>query len=237
LAEPAAARPPVYKYRIRFRKGGPLRLLSHHDLLRTFERLLRRADVPFRSTQGFNPRPRLVFALSLPLGVIGQAEVVELELTAPLEPEELQARIAPQTPPGLSILDVRTIPPRVTAQVRALCYAVRVPGDRLPALRARLAEVLAAPTCQVERTRPPRRFLDIRPFLRALRLEGCPGSEDAQLFMELWLLPSGTARPDEVLTTVGLAEMCSDGPASAVLERAWLELEDEPPTPTPVEPS
>ena len=74
------------KARIRFRKGGALRLVSHHDLMRGFERLLRRADIPFRSTEGFHPQPRLVFALSLPLGQVGTNEVVELELTEELDP-------------------------------------------------------------------------------------------------------------------------------------------------------
>ena len=68
------------KVRLRFRKDGSLRWLSHHDLLRTFERMLRRSALPFRSTQGFHPHPRLVFALSLPLGVVGVEEVAELEL-------------------------------------------------------------------------------------------------------------------------------------------------------------
>src|ERR1700756_418971 len=53
------------KVRIRFRKDGDLRFVSHHDLMRSFERMLRRAGLPFRSTSGFNPKPRLIFALSL----------------------------------------------------------------------------------------------------------------------------------------------------------------------------
>jgi shikimate kinase len=51
------------------------------DLMRTFERMLRRARLPFRSTEGFHPQPRMVFALSLSLGAVGLEEVVELELT------------------------------------------------------------------------------------------------------------------------------------------------------------
>ena len=68
------------KVRIRFRKGGELRLVGHHDLMRCFERMLRRAQLPFHSTEGFNPKPRLIFALSLGLGIVGSEEVVELEL-------------------------------------------------------------------------------------------------------------------------------------------------------------
>src|SRR5262249_54516063 len=92
------------KVRLRFRKGGDLRLVSHHDLMRCFERMLRRAALPFRSTQGFNPKPRLVFALSLPLGVVGREEVVELELDGDLDPEEVRRRLAAQAPAGLEFL-------------------------------------------------------------------------------------------------------------------------------------
>ena len=90
-AGPARARD---KVRIRFRKSGDLRLLSHHDLMRTFERMLRRAALPFRHSQGFHPNPRLVFALSLPLGVVGCEEVVELELDEVLPPDEMHERLA-----------------------------------------------------------------------------------------------------------------------------------------------
>src|SRR5262245_17008747 len=96
----------VDKVRIRFRKGGDLRLVSHHDLMRAFERMLRRAALPFRSTSGFHPKPRLVFALSLPLGIVGCDEVAELELTEPVDPADIHARLAQQAPAGLEILSV-----------------------------------------------------------------------------------------------------------------------------------
>src|SRR6516225_9623492 len=97
------------KVRIRFRKDGELRLVSHHDLMRCFERMLRRSGLPFHSTEGFNPKPRLIFALSLGLGIVGCEEVVELELDAELPPEEIHARLARQGPPGMDILSVQRI--------------------------------------------------------------------------------------------------------------------------------
>jgi radical SAM-linked protein len=83
-----------HKVRIRFQKAGDLRWVSHHDLMRCFERMLRRAALPFASTEGFNPHPRLVFALSLALGVVGREEVAELELTEELPPDEVRQRLA-----------------------------------------------------------------------------------------------------------------------------------------------
>src|SRR5712692_3812517 len=89
------------KVRIRFCKGDDLRLLSHHDLMRAFQRMLRRAALPVRQSKGFHPQPRLVFALSLPLGVVGCEEVVELELDEVLPLDDLRDRLVRQAPPGL----------------------------------------------------------------------------------------------------------------------------------------
>src|SRR5438270_2487690 len=114
------------KVRIRFRKGGDLRFVSHHDLMRCLERMLRRARLPFHSTNGFNPKPRLIFALSLPLGVVGCAELADLELDSIVAPQEIHKRLAAQAPAGLSILDVERVHPKTTAHVRLVRYHVRL---------------------------------------------------------------------------------------------------------------
>src|SRR2546423_14769776 len=100
------------KVRIRFRKSGDLRLISHHDLMRCFERMLRRAAIPYHSTSGFNPKPRLVFAMPLALGICGTDEIAELELDEPVPAEDVLQRLAEQAPPGLEILSVQSIEPR-----------------------------------------------------------------------------------------------------------------------------
>lgn len=141
------------KYRLRFRKVGDLRLVSHLDLKRCFERLLRRADIPVAQSQGFHPAPRLMFASALPLGVAGHAEVAELELTEPLPPEELFARLTRHTLPGLEVTEVRRIDLRQQAQVIRAAYRLAVPAERLPGLPARCEELLARPSLPVPRPR------------------------------------------------------------------------------------
>ena len=206
------------KVRIRFRKGGELRLVSHHDLMRCFERMLRRSGLPFHSTEGFNPKPRLVFALSLGLGIVGCEEVVELELDKELPLEEIQALLAAQAPAGLEILRVQRVDSKAGAQVRRVCYCVAVPDELRLELAERITAVLAAPHCWVERSRPQPRQLDIRGYVRDLRLQ-----ED-DLEMDLVVTPQGTARPDEILRVLGLGDLLANG---AVLERTQLEIDDE----------
>jgi radical SAM-linked protein len=229
IQSPTAACEPPAKVRIRFRKGGDVRFLSHHDLMRTFERMLRRAAIPFRSTQGFHPKPRLVFALSLPLGVIGVQEVVELELNQAMPADDVRTRLAAQAPPGLRILSVRIVDFRAGAQVSRLCYRVPLPRDAEETVRARAAELLAAAHLRVERTRPPVRRIDLRPSLADLCIT--TGPDGVALEMELRPTPAGTARPEEVLRLLGLEELIKAG---AVLERSRLELQDESqPLPAP----
>jgi len=197
--------------------------------MRTFERLLRRSELPFHRSQGFHPKPRLIFALSLPLGVIGREEVVELELEKSLAVEEIHARLVCQTPPGLAILSVRRIPLKVNAQVCRLAYALPVPAERLPDLSRRIADVLAARECWIDRYRPHSRQagrrLDVRPFLIDLVIHPHRGpSPTVMLEMILRLTSSGTARPEEVLRLLGLEDLLDAG---AVLERSRLELKDE----------
>jgi len=175
-----------------------------------------------RHTSGFNPHPRIIFALSLPLGVIGCEEVVELELNEILPLDELQKLLIRQAPPGLDILSLRRIGPRDGAQVKSLTYRLTIPSDRISDLRPRIADMLAQAECWVERTRPPARRVNVRSFLADLRLiERTP---TFALEMELHLTPTGTARPEEVLTLLGLQDLVEAG---AVLERSRLELQDE----------
>jgi radical SAM-linked protein len=206
------------KIRLRFRKDGDLRLISHHDLLRTFERMLRRSGVPFRSTQGFNPKPRLVFALSLALGKIGHEEVVEIELTEEVPADTIRERLSRHAPPGLTFTGAKLIDHSLTAHVSQVTYRLNLPEARLAETQSALERVLVADELWVLRTRPRPRRIDIRPYVRECRIV------DSALEMDLAVTPEGTARPEEVLHFLDLDDCLHEG---ALLERIRLELADE----------
>ena len=90
--------------------------------MHVWERMARRARLALAHTHGFHPQPRIVFALSLALGIEGAREVLELELTENLEPETLRDRLAAQAPPGLGIFDVRLLQAKSTPLVRRAFY-------------------------------------------------------------------------------------------------------------------
>ena len=133
--------------------------------MRAFERMLRRAELPFRSSSGFHPKPRVVFALSLPLGVIGLDEAVELELTEEIAPDEVLARLRVQAPAGLEFVSARRILPNATGQVVRAVYRLPVPPDRIADLAERCSALLARDEIPVQRTHPQPKRIDIRPYL------------------------------------------------------------------------
>ena len=212
------------KFRFRFAKSGTLRLVSHHDLMRCGERMLRRAAVPFKSTAGFHPTPRLVFALSLPLGVAAASEVVELELTEPRDGDELLATLNAQSPAGLTFKSVAAVPMKTTARVRRVVYELPLPPTRVTPVTAAAAALLAEPKVWVERLRPSAKRLNIRPYVRNLHVENRGLTPPARLVMDLWVTQEGTARAEELLTLLGAADLLDAG---AVLERTTVELRDE----------
>jgi len=80
---------PGLKYRIlfRFTKAGEFRFISHLDLVGYLLRIGKRAEIPFRYSEGFNPKPRLVLPFPLPLGLESTCELGEalLEHEMPVE--------------------------------------------------------------------------------------------------------------------------------------------------------
>jgi len=228
------------KFRFRFRKVGDLRLLSHLDLTRCFERMLRRAEIPFKSSEGFHPSPRMVFALPMPLGCDGANEVLELELLQPFAGDDLLGRLNRQAPTGLEFLRTSPIPMKYTAMARRAEYTLEIPSNRVDEVRTKAAALIAQEKIWVERLKPKPRRLNIRPYVRGITLESpgtqCRGQDDPEtparsagafkcfLLLDLWVTPYGTARADELLKLLGVDDLLDSG---TVLLRRHLEVHDE----------
>lgn len=68
--------------RIKFKKVGNLQYISHLDLVRTMHKIVIRSKLPLWYTQGFNPKPKMVFAAPLSIGTESLAEFMDLRLDA-----------------------------------------------------------------------------------------------------------------------------------------------------------
>ncbi len=200
----------LQRLRIVFAKRTELKYISHLDLMRVWERALRRANVGLAYSHGFNPRPKLVFASALPVGFTGSAEMVDITLRQRIELREFVARLKRQLPLGLRLVSVTEVPntlPPLPTQVIAAEYRVFIETPDTPQqIEARLNSLLAAHSIPRQDRRPGKvRAYDLRPLIQELRMIGQRGGMYI-IAMRLQAGQQGTGRPDEVIDALGLSE-------------------------------
>ncbi len=93
--------------RLLFEKKGQAVWISHLDLMRLFQRAFKRAGLPLKHTQGFNPRPSVSIALPLSVGVESCCELLDFDLDGEAVPcEEICSRLNKALVDGVRVLDV-----------------------------------------------------------------------------------------------------------------------------------
>ncbi|MCW8133640.1 MAG: TIGR03936 family radical SAM-associated protein [Planctomycetota bacterium] len=192
------------KVEIRFEKSEAVRFISHHDLMRAFQRAVRRAALPVRLTEGFNPRPRIVFPAALEVGVASLDEVAELELNECIPLSHLKERLARTLPPGFTLISLKDLPlSRRVRQPETIRYRLHLAEAGMP-LDPKAAEALKAlPAIPFTRTRRgkdgrPRQIqADLKAYLR-----DAEAGAGGDLEVEVAAGPQGTARPLEFLSVL-----------------------------------
>ncbi len=108
------------RLRVRLGKHGEMALLSHLDLMRLFDRVIRRASIPIAFTGGFHPSPRIVPANALPLGVSSTGEIVDFELTETMSIDEFREKLTAQLPAELPVYHVEEVSLQTPAATQLL---------------------------------------------------------------------------------------------------------------------
>jgi len=129
----------VQRLRVWFGKQGDMALVSHLDMVRLFDRAIRRAALPIAFTGGFHPSPRISIANALSLGATSAGELVDFELTKAIDLVEFQERLAAALPADVPIYRVEAIAPSTASATKLLeqaeyYIAVRALIDSTPDL-------------------------------------------------------------------------------------------------------
>jgi radical SAM-linked protein len=201
---------PKYRLRLTFAKKAQIKYISHLDLALAWERALRRAKIPLAYSQGFNPRPKMQIASSLPVGTTGRAEIMDIIITRPVSIEQTLARIKAALPAGLELHSLEAIPlksPTLQHLLRQAEYAVTVETELSTEELTRRIEALltAEKIIQTRQRKGQQEEFDLRPWLHELRLESVANGE-AHLHMRLTAGQFGNLRPADVLKALELSD-------------------------------
>lgn len=98
------------KKRVYFDKYGEMKFISHLDLLRFFERLFNKAEIPVKYSEGFHPRPKMSFGSPISLGTEAYNEVMDFETDAEISNEEVLKRLNESGVLGFRVHKVEEVP-------------------------------------------------------------------------------------------------------------------------------
>ena len=97
------------RYLIKFSKGEGIKFISHLDLMRTIQRIIRRSGVPIEYSKGFNPHMALSLAQPLSVGVYSDGEYMDIVLTEEMNVADLLARLNEAAPPTIRFFEATPI--------------------------------------------------------------------------------------------------------------------------------
>ena len=162
------------KIRIKFEKTGALVYIGHLDVMRYFQKLFRRAQIPVKYSEGFSPHQILSFSHPLPLGMESEGEYADVELTDSITSDEAIRRLDIESVPEIKIKSFKELPERAEnamASVKAARYRVSFINsnpfaDKLSDVVKRTLSSKELSVVKV--TKKSEKIVDIRPFIYEL---------------------------------------------------------------------
>ena len=206
------------KVRIRFSKTGALVYIGHLDVMRYFQKLFRRANIPVAYSEGLSPHQILTFTPPLPLGMESMGEYADVELTDFVSTKAAIEALAAQSVPEINILSFKEIPPEcqnAMASVAAARYTVGNVDTSIPVsdlIKAFLAKDEAFIT---KKTKKSEKTINIRHLVYELKY-------DKQLNTMEMLISSGSTdniKPEYVLEGLGITHNPQYDKDSLVIRR------------------
>ena len=199
--ERAVTQPATAPVRVAFTKTGALSFISHLDLMRTVTRMLIRADIGIYYTEGFNPHPKLVFALPLSVGVESTYELFDVKVMGESADYALIAEsLRRESPDDIKIIDAYA-PERKFRDIAYSDYDIVIRGtgccdDPVGAVE----KMMAGPIVEMKRTKSGETECDIRPFIKSLVCEG--GRDELRIKTRLDAASESYLNPEYVVKAV-----------------------------------
>lgn len=117
----------MFKYRIKFSKYSSMIFIGHLDIMRYFQKAIRRAEIPIAYSTGFSPHQIMSFAAPLGVGLYSNGEYLDIELTKEVPVKKMMEDLNRVMVEGIDILSVKILPENAgnaMASVAAAGYTV-----------------------------------------------------------------------------------------------------------------
>ena len=214
------------RLRVTFARTDEMKYVTHLDMMRFWERALRRAGLPVAYSEGFSPHPQIAMAAPLAVGTTGDAELMDVFMSEAIPSRRVIDALAGQIPEGVIVRTVEEVGltlPALQADVRFAEYVIDVPVSTETSVADAIAAFLAAATMPWEHKRED----DVRTYDIRTQVESIEIVDERDGLVSLRMLVkndnSGSGRPEQIVAALGL-------PAPSRIHRTRLVLAGTSPT-------
>ncbi len=161
------------RYLIKYSKEGEIKFISHLDLMRTLQKIIKRADLPIGYSKGFNPHMAVSIAQPLSVGTHSKGEYMDVVLSEELSEKYILNKMNDNTPRGIKILDVvKVIPVEGKKQSQAMAiidaaeYTIKLKCSSTQDIKEKLEDICKANQWNIiKKTKSGEKMVDIKPLV------------------------------------------------------------------------
>lgn len=200
----------MQRLRVKFAREEGVKFLSHLDLMRFWERAIRRAGFETAYSEGFTPHARISLAAPLPVGITSSVEMMDIWLTGWETPGSFARKLAEQLPEGMEILEASIVSPEapsLQSRITFASYEVDVNSTRSAAeVESSIKALMDADDFPWKHSREKEeRHYNLRALVDDVHVVSRNGNK-YRLGMKLRCDTSGSGRPEQVALALGFSE-------------------------------
>lgn len=187
------------KARIKFRKFGAMKFIGHLDVMRFFQKMMRRAEIPIAFTGGFSPHMIMSFANPLGVGVTSDGEYFDIELTEEIDMSAAVARMNQTSVEGIEVVNMVPISDEKKRTgmtiVAAADYLSTVKSGTFPeGWQDKASGFMNQPSiCIMKKTKKSEKEVDIKPMIYQFEIR------DDRIFMKVATGSVENLKPEVVM--------------------------------------
>ncbi|WP_411170728.1 TIGR03936 family radical SAM-associated protein [Clostridium sp. MB05] len=215
------------RYVIKFTKESSVKFISHLDLMRTIQRVIRRADLPMEYSKGFNPHMALSIAQPLSVGVYSDAEYMDIVLVEELEEKEIVDRLNAKTAAGIKFLTASKVInkegekklPQTMALVDAARFTIKMLCSDSNKVESNMAKLISEPEWNtIKKSKKGEKEVNLKTMIKEMKY----WINDDELILNV-LISSGSR---EHLSPDLVAEYIKSN-ISEIIEDAFVDIKRE----------
>ncbi len=166
------------RYVIKFTKESEIKFVAHLDLMRTIQRIFRRAMLPVEYSKGFNPHMNLSIAQPLSVGIYSKGEYMDVVFLEEVNEQLILDKLNANAPLGIKFIKAIKLPvisdgkkiPQIMAMLDGASYTINIQYENTDALAEEINELLNKPQWYtIKRTKSGEKEVDIKPFVKEFK--------------------------------------------------------------------